>query len=387
VAEGIEAVSHDNLLAAVRDGIEQTAKRLGASAQEVEKSLPWGEMSPVLVRITATQRAAADVWARHSDAVGGLLTGFGGGTGVRDVRKQSAGEYMTNLAGRFVRDKQLLMPLKAFATDLLQWEELIERCGDFLDHGELAASYRRKRTIRIAALASLGGAALVAGGVFVGIEMTVKASRQRVEVAIAEKDPCAVEAISETDRDRALPDQASRIDARLVECKKIRVRMKYEASCEALASHLEAGRLGADDEEPLKPEVVGVLRRVAAGALKPGDFMFPEGDMPCQDVPKAATRLWEAYSTAAANSSAAWSEVEKVSDKLRKMLAEKGRGLSEASKQELEKRAETAAKRAIISGKPDLLQKAKAACDFNTTFGVEFGKNCKGVVVAMGGKP
>ena len=41
---------------------------------------------------------------------------------------------------------------------------------------------------------------------------------------------------------------------------------------------------------------------------------------------------------------------------------------------------------AAASGKPDLLQGAKAMCDFNTTFNVEPGKNCKGVAVALGVK-
>jgi hypothetical protein len=387
VGEGLEAVSHDNLLAGLRDGIEQTAKRLGASVPDVEKALPWNELSPVLVRITATQRAAVDIWQKHSDAVGGLLTGFAGGTGVSDVRKQSAGEYLSNLAGRFVRDKHLHGPLKQFATDLLTWEQLIESCGDRIDHGELAATFRRRRVMRVIIAASLGVAVLIAGGVYAFLKLTVAASRERVNATIAAADPCAVEGINETDRGRALPEQLARIDGRLVECKKIRDRQKYEASCEALAKHLEAGRLAGEDEELLKPEVQGLLRRVAAGALKPADFMFPEGDMPCQDVPKTADRLWDAYATAAANSSEAWGSIEKVSDKLRKLLAVKGRGLSEASKQELSKRAEAASMKAIVSGKPDLLVSAKALCDFNTTFGVEFGKNCKGVAVAMGLKP
>ncbi len=387
VAEGLEAASHDNLLAGLRDGIEQTAKRLGASVQEVEKALPWVELSPVLVRITATQRAAAEVWQKHSDAVGGILTGFSGGTGVTDVRKQSAGEYLTNLAGRFVRDKHLHVPLKQFATDLLAWEQLIDRCGDQIEHGTLAATFRRRRVMRVIIAASLGAALLLAGGVYLFLKLTVAASRERVNVTIAAADPCAVERINDTDRGRALPEQLAKIDGRLIECKKIRDRAKYEASCEALATHLEGGRLTADDEEPLKPEVLGLFRRVAAGSLKPADFMFPEGGMPCQDVPKAADRLWDAYATAAASSSEAWSSIEKVSDRLRKLLAVKGRGLSEASKQALSKRAEAASMKAIVSGKPDLLQSAKALCDFNTTFNVEYGKNCKGVAVAMGIKP
>ncbi|MCK6592145.1 MAG: hypothetical protein L6Q76_31715 [Polyangiaceae bacterium] len=384
VAEGLEAVSHDNLLAGLRDGIEQTAKRLGASVQDVEKALPWAELSPVLVRITSTQRAAADIWQKHADTVGGLLTGFSGGTNVSDVRKQSAGEYLTNLAGRFVRDKHLHGPLKQFATDLLAWEQLIESCGDRIDHGELAATFRRRRVMRVILAVSLGVVLLIAGSVYGYLKLTVAASRERVNATIAAADPCAVEGISDTDRGRALPEQLARIDGRLIECKKARDRAKYEASCEALATHLEAGRLTPDDEEPLKPEVVGLLRRVAAGSLTPADFMFPEGDMPCQDVSKAADRLWDAYATAAANSSDAWGSIEKVSDKLRKLLAVKGRGLSDASKKELSKRAEAASMKAIVSGKPDLLQSAKALCDFNTTFGVEYGKNCKGVAVAMG---
>lgn len=387
VAEGLEAVSHDNLLAGLRDGIEQTAKRLGASIPDVEKALPWNELSPVLVRITSTHRAAVDIWQKHADAVGGLLTGFSGGTGVTDVKKQSAGEYLSNLAGRFIRDKHLHAPLKQFAVDLLTWEGLIDRCGDCIDHGNLAATFRRRRVMRIIAAASLGVVLLIAGGIYAFLKVTVAASRERVEATIAAADPCAVETINDTDRGRALPDQLTRIDGRLVECKKIRVRAKYEEACESLAKHLEAGRLTGDDEEPLKPETLGVLRRVAAGSLKPADFMFPEGDMPCQDVPKAADRLWDAYATAAANSSEAWASIEKVSDKLKKLLAVKGRGLSDASKAELSKRAEAASLKAIVTGKPDLLQSAKAQCDFNTTFGVEYGRNCKGVGVALGIKP
>jgi ElaB/YqjD/DUF883 family membrane-anchored ribosome-binding protein len=115
--------------------------------------------------------------------------------------------------------------------------------------------------------------------------------------------------------------------------------------------------------------------------------MFPEGDMPCQDVPKVADRLWESYARAAANSSSAWGDVKQVSDKLRKLLAQKGKSLSDASKQELSKRAEQASERAIIKGRPELLAKAKELCDFNLTFGVEYGKQCKGVAAAMGIRP
>lgn len=73
-----------------------------------------------------------------------------------------------------------------------------------------------------------------------------------------------------------------------------------------------------------------------------------------------------------------------MSDKLKKLLAEKDLGLSVAAKQELTKRAEGGALKAIVSGKPADLAKAKSLCDFNVTLGVEYGRNCKGVAASMG---
>lgn len=383
VAEALDAVSHDNLLAGLREGIQETAKRVRIDPREVERVLPWNDLSPILVRITSSQRAALEIWQRHADAVGGLLMGFSGGSVAGEMPKPSAGAYLMSLSERFVRDKNLAQPLKALAMDMLQWEETVERCGDFVDHADLAAGYRRRRYLIFGAVASVLLIGLLIGGTTVMRNLAIKASRERVAAVIAGPDPCAVEKIAADDMTRALPEQVSRVGALKADCEKARARAKYEAACQSLASHVEAGRLNSDDEEFLKSNV-DIMRRVTRASLDPADFMYPEASMPCQDSPKVVERLWRAYGKAASESTAAWAQADKVSDKLKKLLAEKDLGLSVASKQELSKRAEGVSLKAIISGKPDELAKAKALCDFNVTLGVEYGRNCKGVATAMG---
>lgn len=388
ISEALEAISHDNLLGGLREGSELIAKRIGASPREVEQTLPWNELSPILLRITSTQKAAADVWQKHADIAGGLVIGFAGPTVSGGGDKQPGpGAYLNNLAGRFVRDKHLAIPIKAFATDILAWEGMIERCGDFIDRSDLADRYKRKRLVKLVAFISFALVIVLGVGVTLGMRMRLASSRARVDQWLSSKDACDVEKIQPEDRENALPDQLKRADEKLSECKKKRERDAYEAKCDALVKHLEAGKLESTDEEDRKAEMISVMRRIASGSLNAADFMLSDKDFPCQDVPKVAERFWQVYATAAANSSTAWAEVEQISERLKKLLAEKGRSLSEASKQKLDQKAEEASKKAIVSGKPDLLAKAKSLCEFNKTFGVEYGRNCKGVIAATGGKP
>lgn len=388
ISEALEAISHDNILAGIREGTVQVAKRIGATPAEVEQTLPWNELSPILVRITSTQRAAAEVWQKHADTVGGLLIGFAGASvsGASD-KQPGPGAYLNSLSARFVRDKHLAIPIKSFATDILAWEGMIERCGDFIDRSDLADRYKRKRLIKLVAAISFVLVIVLGVGVTLGMRIRLANSRARVDQWLSAKDACDVEKIAPEDRENALPEQLKKADERLSECKKKRDREAYEAKCDGLVKHLEAGKLEAADEEDRKPEMVAVLRRIAAGSLKASDFTLSDKDFPCQDVPNVEGRLWAAYATAAANSSEAWADVETVSDRLKKLLAEKGRSLSDASKQKLDQKAEEASKKAIVSGKPDLLARAKALCEFNKTFGVEYGRNCKGVIAATGGQP
>lgn len=386
ISEGLATVSNDNLLAALRDGIATTAKRIQIDPRAVERALPWDELTMILTRIVGTQRAAADVWERHSVAFGGMSTGFSGGTLIGDVRKQSAGEYLFNLAGRFVRDQHIHQPLKAFAADLLQWEEILDRCGEVIDQGQLAASYRHRRMLKRVGLLVAGLLVLGVASTVLGIRLTVSASQKRVDGALASADPCAVERIDQTDRKRARPDQLSQIESKRVECEKTRARARYVASCTAVADHLEAGSLTPEDEAFLGPKAA-VMKRAATAALEVGDLMYPDDGMPCQDVPQIPDRLWKGFAKGAADSALAWAEASRVSEKIKALVTSKDIGLSETSRQVLSRRAEGISEKAIIAGRPADMERARVMCDFNLSLGVKYGRNCKGLLTAMGVRP
>lgn len=383
ITEALEALSHDSLLSGLRGGIEVTAKRARVDPREVERVLPWQGLSPLLVRITSTHKAASEVWQKHADSVGGLFTGFAGG--VADPKKQSAGEYLMSLAGRFARDKHLASPIRAFATDVLEWEESVERCGDFVDQADLGAAYRKRRLIVVAAIASVLVLGLSVGGTMISSKMALTAARERVTKALANADPCTAQSIAPEDMAKALPEQVTKQAEMKAACEKGRERAKYEQACEVLAGHLEAGKISPDDEELLKSSV-DMMRRVTRGALTSGDLLFADAGMPCQDVPKVSDRLWRAYAKAASDSPAAWASADKVSDRLKKLLTGKDLTLSNASKAEMVKHAEAVGLKAIVSGKPDELARAKELCDFNLSLGIEYGRYCAGVARATGGK-
>jgi hypothetical protein len=378
VSDGLLAIAPGELRGGLRAGMERTARSIGATAGEVERALPMSSFESVLERVKVTYEAAILMWSQQSSRVGGL-TGFSGGTAVTDVRKDSAAGLLKNLAGRFVRDKHLYKPLHALATDILEWEELIDQCGALLDRSELAAMYRARKLRR--ALLLSAGALVVLGAAGAGVTMkfTVLASRERVESAIAAPDPCAVESIVASDSKRATQDQLRRVDARRQQCEGARAVARYEASCDTLASHLESGQLTAEDEA-LSQASAPLMGRIARSALAADDLMIAANAMPCQDS-KSAERFWTAYARAAGRSQPVWAETEKVSEKLRGLLKAPGAGLSDGSAQAIIDRAEAAAGKAILDGRAESMERAVTLCDFQVSLGVDRGPKCKGVIV------
>jgi hypothetical protein len=200
-----------------------------------------------------------------------------------------------------------------------------------------------------------------------------------VETRILASDPCAVESIASSDSKRATADQVRRIDERRRACDGARAIARYEASCEALASHLAAGQLTAEDE-PLVQASLPLMNRIVKSALLPEDLLIAAPSMPCQDS-KSAERFWATYAKAAGRSPAAWADTEKVSDRLRALLIVPGVGLSEESARMLSDRAEAAAGKAIFDGRPESIARATALCDFHVSVGVDRGPKCKGLIV------
>lgn len=380
LSEGLAAFGKAELLAGLKEGIQGAAKRVGFPPAEVEKLLDWNTLLPALDRLATAQSAAMQAYHDQAVSVGGLLTGLSRGTAV-DVYRESGALALRNVAQRFVRDKQLYTPLDTLAAEISAWEGLIAQCGDIIEHSPLVArSLKRRQLMRIAG-ASVAFLLLLVGIGFWWSEKKIKDARARVESTITNPDPCKVESIPAEDAARATPDQLTRRDTRMQACTEKRAIAAREAACETLAQNFAAGKLTAEDKTQAKTSAP-LLERAAKSELSAEDLLLTPKEMPCLDTP-SGIRFFPIFVKYAASSSGAWTTATRVSEDIRTGLKSKDLDTITAWRDELTRRAEPQAAKAILSGKPEDMTRAKSACEFQNSFGFELGKKCSGLLSFM----
>lgn len=380
IADGIAGFSKAELSAGLQNGIQQAATRVGFPRSDVEKLLPWDNLNPALDKLETAHAAAANAYREQAVSVGGLLTGLSRGTAV-DVYRESGALALRNVAQRFVRDKELFGPLEALAVEIAAWEALIAQCGDILEASPLVTKSLKRRQIMRVMGASVGLVILAIVGFIFWSEKQVKDARARVESAIADKDPCKVESIDSADAAHSTPEQITRRNGRQEACVSIRAIAAREAACATLAANFAAGKLTAEDEKQAKTAAPLLIRAVKS-ELTAEDLLETPQAMPCQDT-AAGKRFFDIFAKAAAGSNGAWSTTTKVSEDLRKALKSKELEQTTAWRDELTRRAEPSAAKAILSGKPEDMASAKTICEFQGSFGLEVGKKCAGLLSFM----
>lgn len=380
IADGIAGFSKAELSAGLQNGIQQAATRVGFPTTEVDKLLPWDNLNPALEKLDAAQGAAATAYREQAVSVGGLLTGLSRGTAV-DVYRESGALALRNVAQRFVRDKELYVPLEALAVEIAAWEALVAQCGDILEASPLVTKSLKRRQIFRAVAASIFVVLLGVVGFYFWSEKQIKDARARVESAIADKDPCKVESIASADAKYATPDQVTRRNGRQEACASVRAIAARESACATLATNFAAGKLTPEDEKQAKTSAALLLRAVKL-ELTADDLLETPQAMPCQDTP-AGKVFFDIFAKAAASSSGAWTTTTKVSDEIRKALKSKDLEQTTAWRDELTRRSEPQAGKAILSGKPEDMASAKAICEFQSSFGFELGKKCSGLLSFM----
>lgn len=377
LADGIAGFAKPELLAGLKTGIQNAATRVGFPASEVERLLAWDTLFAALDRLDVAQTAAAQSYRAQSSRVGGLLTGFSRNTAV-EVYRESGALALRNVAQRFVRDKDLYTPLEALAAEISAWEALVAQCGDIVEGSPLVTRSLKRRQILRFGVVSVVLLLLLSGSFVWWSDKKVKDARARVEAAIEDKDPCKVETISSVDATNATPDQIRRQDDRLKECASVRAIAAREAACDSLAKNFAAGKLTPEDANQAKTSAA-LLARAVKLELEPNDLMQTPKDMPCQDT-AAANRFFGIYAKLAASSSGAWSTADRVSDDLREALKSKDIEKITVWRDELTKRAEPLAAKAILSGRPDDMAGAKSICQFQGSFGFDLGRKCSGLL-------
>ncbi|MDI1480913.1 hypothetical protein [Polyangium sp. y55x31] len=382
IGEGIAALSKADLLAGLRQGIENAAAVFKFRSVDVEALLPWDALLPALDRLEAAQIAALRAVQQHAIAVGGPLSGPTRGAPF-DARKQTGAEALFKVSKRFATEPLISGPIELLGTEVSGWETLVSQCGDRLESSPLHARYTRRRLlVRAALVVVILGSFSVAGRSAYKTKQ-IENARARVDAALRAEDPCAVEKLAPEDIALAIPEQVTAEKSRLEACASGRARAKYVAACETLAKNFEAGKLSPDDLA-LAKEAGPRLERAQKRELGEGDLLATPKDMPCQDSP-SKDRFFGTYATAAAESKKVWTEATRASDDLRDALGGKDFA-TKPYRDELSRRAEPAAAKAILSGKPEDMELGQKLCDFAASFGIERGKKCTGLAAVLAKK-
>jgi hypothetical protein len=391
VPEGLRELTPDSLYGGFTRGVEASAKRVGVPTREVERLLPMAEMQAAIRRVAVSQQNAEAAWKLYAGQIGGLLKGVADLTA--DGRAPDVQLCLERLAKKLVRDKPLSEPIQALAADVGHWVDLVYRCRDLLDDGSvLERAYRRRRNLR---LLLIGGASLVLLLVLGGMGWVI-AGRATVNKAIAEADPCAVDALSPADLTRASADQKQRVQERSQACKdgklreeqakeeqrrkeaqareQERLRTEHETKCASLAAHLDAGALAPDDEATAG-ESAAFLKRIAAGALSLTDVGPKDPAFPCGDTPSGA-KISASFVKAVMAVPASWARAEEPSAELSRLLGEHSAELPASLKQVVAKRADAAAKKALLVGTPLLVSRGLKQCALRTAIGLPVGSTC-----------
>lgn len=383
LGEGIAALSKAELLGGLKLGIEKAAAVFRLRGPEVEALLPWDALLPALDRVEATQIAAIRAVQQHASGLFGPVSGSAGMPSAPDGRKRTGAEALLKVARQFAGDTKLCGPIEALAAEISTWETLVSQCGDRLESSPLPARYTRRRLFVGVSLGVVlvGSVAVVGRSIYT--KRQVEGARARVEAALRAEDPCEVESLAPADVALATPEQVAGEKARLEACAAGRARARRVAACEALAKNFASGKLTPDDLA-LAGQAAPRFERATKRELGAEDLLAAPKDMPCQDSP-AKDRFFRTYALAAAESTKVWAEAPRVSDELREAL--KSKDLTDKPfRDELARRAEPAAGRAILSGKPEDLELGQKLCDFARSFGMKDGKKCAGLAAVLAKK-
>lgn len=393
-AEGLNELSSDNLYGGLSRGIEETARHAGVGVADVERLLPMSDVRAAAARLDAAQKGAVAAWQMYAGHLGGLMKGVADLT--VDGRAPDVSQFLARLAKKVVRDRPLSEPLQALADAVAHWLDLVEACADRIgDGGELATAFRRRRLRRFGVIGAAGIAIAASGGV----ALWIGAVRARVDAALSATDACAAAAIDPGDLARASGAQQKRAAERSASCEEQKRRegeeraaaekreadareaeqkkKAREAGCDALAKHLAAGSLTAEDSA-LAGSKAALLARVAKGAVDKADLA--ENDLPCADAP-AGAKIADAFASAVAATPAAWARADDVSDRVYAALVAKRDALPGSPKQVLAQHADKLAMRAIVSRDDAFKARATRLCTLKKELGIPGGKYCSTLFV------
>ena len=397
VAEALNELSPSNLYGGYLRGVDETAKLAGLGRGDVEGALPRGEVRAAADHLAGSQAAALAAWNAHAGQFGGLLAGVADLT--VDGRVPDVPLCLERLAAKVARDKDFANPLRALASDVERWQNVLQECHDLLESGGAIHRAYRRRRLRTVGLGVVAGLA-ISGVAFFGLRVRAAHARveERLALAATSLGPCAVLDFTDDELAGGSSDQVKRaadlketcLERRRVEAaaaaerekkaaEERAVREKKEArekACAALADHAASGSVGDGDFE-VAGASLPLLRRVSKGELDAADLGPASPTFPCADTP-AGKKLEAAFASAVLKS--AWAHDDDLSDASSASLAAHALDFPLAQRVAFSKHADVVAQRAILGGEGTLLARAAKLCKLAGDFGFPPRGFCPGAI-------
>lgn len=371
LGDGVRAVSAARLGGALDAGVAEVARAIGVRPELVRGVLPSDDVTARLARLDD----------HHARTLAALRPGELTVTAFHQpAGKVSPATHMMDVAAHFSRDKSIAEPLRALATEVAAWEELLGACATAIRQSpEINARYVRTQRLRLLAQRGLAVGIASAGLAVLAVVWTAHrraeaeasaraamareqhARAQRIDQALAGPDPCV--ALDAADTATLTDDQRARAAARGAECERVRERAKRDAECRALVAAVAAG-----GEIPASFTAdAPLLGRIAKRSLAPEDLKLEA--LPCDDA------LGPSLVEAALQSPEAFGKSSGPSAKVARML--ETATLPPKLAATIAFRAEIVANAAIRSGVTADLDGATRLCAMKRRAGLSVGMGCR----------
>jgi hypothetical protein len=392
VPNGLRELATENVHGSFKRGLEEAAANVGVELTDVEELLPMTEVNMATVRLDTAQKTATLAWTSYAGQHGALLEGAAEPPSRPvDGSAPDVAKLLEQISQKVAKDHQLSDPLHALSVELTGWVELVQRCGEVLENGEVLKSALRRRRFRRVIAVSL---VVVTIAALVPLALRIRAARARVDEVLGSSDPCAVSTIAPRDLESASSAQQQRVAAQRAACADLqrqaadardvaarageqksdddRARRERETKCDALVAHIAAG--GIQPEDAVVADGKGlVLLRVAKRALDVVDMT--ETTLPCADTP-AGAKIAAAFTTALIASSSVWSNADDFSDRVAGLLVEHRAELPKKAKIGFLTHADELAKRAILKKTEAAITQAMRLCKLKEDLETRGGKFC-----------
>lgn len=396
VPSALSELKPQTMWQALDGSVREMAVSSGWRAEDVWAILPTPSLRVVLNRVARDQAEALFTWQ-----------GLNGPFGLMDLTADvdtdpasvggsavSAAGGLLKLSQKVAKDRQLAVPLQRLASDVAEWEALVDKSSQLVASGALALDYRRKR-IQRTALVLLPFCLLATG---LAAFVFALYARSQVDRLQSEADPCVADKISFLQARLATPGQRQRHEqlsgactqqmeqtAQLQRDQLAREQLErqarkaaelHKADCEILATSIKDGK--PVRSTTLTAPEFELISRIQNKALLPADLGPEPTGLPCEAT-SAKLEIEAAFAGAILSDTLLWARKGDPSPLTHRLLVAHRDQLSRDGLIGLADEGERLARTGLIRGDLQALARAKRLCRLAEELGVPGHGACEAV--------